>query len=107
MAWETRSRGGRYYTQSKKIKGRVVRRYIGTGEYAELIARLDGMQAARRRRRDAERARLLREAEAETTRIDSDAALLGVLCDALLKRVMMDAGYHQHHRGEWRKRRER
>ena len=41
MGRETRKRGGRYYTKSKRVKGRVVREYIGTGEVAEIIATLD------------------------------------------------------------------
>ena len=32
MGWER----GRYYTRSKKVNGRVVREYVGTGQLAAL-----------------------------------------------------------------------
>jgi hypothetical protein len=38
MGWETRGRGSSYYTRSKWKGGRVVRRYVGTGPLAELVA---------------------------------------------------------------------
>jgi hypothetical protein len=34
MGWDK----GRYFTRSRKVNGRVVREYVGTGEVAELIA---------------------------------------------------------------------
>src|SRR5205807_1871348 len=45
MGWDK----GRYYTRSKKVNGRVVRRYVGTGRLAELSAELDALEREWRR----------------------------------------------------------
>ena len=101
MAWETRQRGGRYYTRSVREGGRVRREYIGIGETAALIAACD--------ERDREARWLARTADrADRQRIEHvDAALaeLDALTDALARLALVAAGYHRHHRGEWRKRR--
>ena len=102
MAWETRQRGGRYYTRSKKIGGRVIREYVGTGLAGELAAALD---ARRRAERQAEQAAWRRDLE----RIKSAIAPLEEFCDTvevLARASLLLAGYHQHNRGEWRRRRE-
>lgn len=102
MAWETRARGGRYYTRSRKVDGRVVREYVGGGAVGELAARLDARDRAGRR---AERARLdvvKREAEAAGAAL----AELDAIGEALARGALLAAGYRRHHRGEWRKRRD-
>jgi hypothetical protein len=94
MAWEK----GRYYTRSRKVNGRVVREYVGTGEAAEQVARLD---ASTRQEREARRA-----ARAELAALDAPLDDLAEVTDLLAQAVLVAAGYRRHHRGEWRKRRE-
>ena len=98
MGWER----GRYYTRSRKVNGRVVREYVGVGRVAELAAQLDAIE---RQQREAERAAR----RAERTKLDALDTLLDELNDLaeLLARAALEAaGFHQHKRGEWRRRRE-
>ena len=103
MAWEARG-SRRYYTRSKRVNGRVVREYVGAAgaPAAELAAAADGLRRLGReaaaRERHAEQARH-REAEAPLVR-------LCALSDALTRAALLAAGFHQHHRGQWRRRRE-
>jgi hypothetical protein len=99
MAWERRSRGTRYYTRSKKIGGQVVREYVGGGVLGALAAQ-----------RDADgRAKIEQEARAWNAlrvRLEQADAAAQELCEATEVAagiVLVLAGYHQHHRGEWRK----
>jgi hypothetical protein len=101
MGWERRTRGGLYYTRSRREGGRVVREYVGAGVAAELSARLD---AARREKAERQRA----EARVEAERLDAAEATLDDLCEAadtLAGAALLAAGYHRHDRGEWRRRR--
>ncbi len=103
MGWERRTRGGLYYTRSRRESGRVVREYIGTGLAAELAGRRDAGERAEQQRRTA----LWR---VERDRLDAADRALGELCDlseALARGALLLAGYHRHDRGEWRRRRER
>lgn len=97
VSWETRERGGRYYTRSKREDGRVVREYVGTGEIAELLAHAD---EAIRRNREAERARGC----AELDRVEGLVAPVLEMDDAvkvLVRASFVAVGYHRH-KGEWR-----
>ncbi len=101
MGWEPRERGGLYYTRSRKVDGRVVREYVGTGPMAELAAEAD----ARERRRREEEAEAWRE---ERERMEALEAPIEELCEAaevIARAALIASGYRQHHRGEWRKRR--
>ena len=99
MGWER----GRYYTRSRKVNGRVVREYIGGGEVARLVAEMDAIARDERKAKAAAW-------RAEKGRMDSlDAEVAAVCCmvDLVARAVLTAAGYHQHHRSEWRKRRGR
>lgn len=97
MGWDK----GRYYTRSKRVSGKVVREYIGCGPRGEAAAREDA--ADREQRRTQHEA--VRRARAEVRPFDTMMCELNALTDRLVRGVLTEAGYRQHKRGEWRKRR--
>jgi hypothetical protein len=84
MAWETRERGGRYYTRSRRKDGRVVREYLGGGLVGELASETDRIRWERREIDDLCRRRGLERLE------------------ILLRAHLIAAGYHRR-KGEWRR----
>ena len=99
--WESRERGGLYYTRSRKERGRVIREYVGGGILGELAAHMD---AENRRLREDEEASQREERE----RLDALTAPVEELCEAaevIARAALLASGYHRHNRGEWRKRR--
>lgn len=101
MAWETRQRGGRYYTRSRKVGGRVQREYLGSGPSAEALAALDAIDREEREAA-ARRQRAERERDAEAFAV---LARLNDAAEAVARAALVAAGYRQHRRGEWRRRR--
>jgi hypothetical protein len=96
MAWE---RG--YYYRVRKVAGRVVREYIGTGELAEVAAQVDAMNRAdREAEREARRAQ-----KAELDALGAGVKDLDELADLLARAALLAAGYRQRKRGEWRRKR--
>ena len=93
----------RYFYYNEWLDGRSRRRYVGYGPTADLAA-----CHADLRRVEREVRRRQRRAEDEPWEA-AEAALsdLGRLTDLVLRAAMAVAGYHQHARGTWRKRRER
>jgi hypothetical protein len=98
MGWDK----GRYYTRSRKVQGRVVREYVGTGRVAELAARSDALERERRRL-DALEAR---DEIAGLKALEGELKKLVEAADLAARAALVAAGYHQHRRGEWRRRRE-
>jgi hypothetical protein len=101
MAWEARSRGrGRYYTRSRKVAGRVVREYIGTGAVAELAAAADALRRAdRRAMMEARRAE-----QANWQAALAPLLELSRVADLMARAALLAGGYHRHSR-TWRKKR--
>ena len=99
MAWERRG-SNLYYYQSKRVDGRVLKKYVGTGEVAQAIAQADET-IRRSRAARSERARV----ELEEARTLASAG--EELCEAaeiLAVAELVASGYHRH-KGEWRMRR--
>lgn len=99
MAWETRSGGGRYYTRSRRVNGRVVREYVGCGEKGELAAHADAEQRAER---EVERA-LIRADRARAQAIDAKLTALHQAVEILTRGILLASGFERHKR-QWRKR---
>ena len=103
MAWETRDGKGQYYTRSKRVNGRVEREYVGGGLAGELAAAGDAKRRVERERKRQAWGSEKDEIQAAEAAVDCYSRGLERLTTALL----VNAGYHRHHRGEWRKRRGR
>lgn len=106
MAWETRERGQRYYTRSRRVAGRVVREYVGRGLIGELAAREDATRReARRVAQKTGREQRQRERAAEH-QVRELVATVERLAAVLTTITLAAAGYHRPKRGVWRRRRE-
>jgi hypothetical protein len=100
MGWD---KGGRYYTRSRKVNGKVVREYVGGGDFGRLAALIDADgRALREEERQIRRAERDRYNTLERTLDDLDR-----LTDLVAEAALLAAGYRRHNRGEWRKRRVR
>lgn len=108
MGWERR--GGRYYLyRNRRVNGRPVKEYLGCQDpwgFGELLA--DDLD--RLRRRQAKVRRLTRQHVAvQRGRVDQFVAAVAAENDRLrtvADGVLSALGYHRHHQGEWRMRRD-
>jgi hypothetical protein len=100
MGWERRGRH-RYFFWRKKVRGKESRTFVGRGPEAELAAALEQM-----RREQSEQQRRRRRAEqARWEAADEALARVVAVTKLLVRAALRGGGYHQHQRGEWRKRR--
>jgi hypothetical protein len=99
MPWEQRGKH-RYFYQTRRRNGRQQRYYLGRGPEAELAAAAIELRRAQREAdRAAARAREERWQEAELA-----LAEMSIISDLLVRAALYAAGYHQHARGDWRRR---
>ncbi len=100
MGLETRKGRGAYYYRKKRIDGRVVSEYVGTGDIAILA---EAYYERDRHNREAA-IRLRREEREKAESIDKVVAELSETIDVLLQASLHADGFHKH-KGEWRRRR--
>ena len=95
-----------YYTRSKRVNGKVQREYISSGSMALLDASLD--EAERIKLREVKRLEQKRWQREQEDSESLDAAVNSVSGNAVVmfQASMETAGFHQHSRGEWRKKRQ-
>jgi hypothetical protein len=98
MGWDK----GRYYTRSRKVGGRVVREYVGSGRVAELAAQLDSL-AKEQRRLDAA---IMRGEKSDLAATDAEILAVVESADLAARAALLAAGFRRHKRGEWRKQRD-
>jgi hypothetical protein len=98
-------RGNRsYYYRQRKVRGRVLRTYVGAAgtPEAERAAALDAERRARRLAGWED----LRQAQARWEQAEAPLLSLVALADRLGAAALCLGGFYQHERGEWRRRRE-
>ncbi len=95
-------RGGRvYYYDARRVNGRVVKTYAGSGNAAALLARFDALDREHSRLKAADRRRRDERTAATTAKLRKWLARV----DAVVGGAMTAAGWHRPKRGEWRKKR--
>src|SRR4051794_29061450 len=99
MGWEER-RGKRYYYRKRRIGGRVISEYVGSGEAAEVAAAQDN---AARTQRAASRALLANE-QIQYEAMNQVVAQFQAAVRTQVRAQLETQGYHQH-KGQWRRKR--
>jgi len=104
MGWETR-KGKRYLYIKMREGGRVVSQYVGAASALGEFHRGSELSFyAARRALERKRAAIRAERE-EMDLLSGEVADLCDGIDAVMRASLLLAGYHQHDRGQWRKRR--
>lgn len=100
MGWETKG-DKRYYYRKKRVGGRIVSEYVGSGDIGEQAERAD-REAKQRRKAESEQ---LRRTKEEIRELDQQIKQSLKQVKAALGAVLETSGYH-YHKGEWRKQRD-
>ena len=99
MAWELGRRGQRFYTRTRRVGGRRVREYLGSGPRAQAAAEADGLRRAQRqaeaaaRRRERDR---LAEADGLVLQLFDEAGLVASAVLAASGLVLLLVGLLDH-----------
>lgn len=99
MGWETR-RGRLYYYRKERSGSRVRSVYVGGGETAMLISRLETIRRDEAETEREDRRRALTKLERQDAMIEAACRLI----DAVTEAALIATGFHTHRR-QWRKRR--
>lgn len=99
MAWDSRG----YYYKSRRIGGRVVRDYFGSGAAGQLAEAFD---LDEHDRIEFERFKV-RAVRQQLEQEDREAARASRIVQERLSAALEASGYRRHHRGEWRRTRAR
>ena len=95
MGWERRG-PYQYYFRKETQHGRTVRKSLGRGPAAIAAAAADAARRQEQERAHTERHHL--------TTLDQQGDQVWRLVTQLMQATLLVAGYHQHHRSEWRHR---
>lgn len=101
MSWQKRG-NARYYTRTRRVSGKLVRQYFGSGPEAEAAAEEDRLRQEARKQAALEWAELV----AEQARLEQAIDDLLRQAKSLAEAALLEAGCHQHKRQWRRKRRE-
>jgi len=105
MSWEKRGQNGPYYTESKRINGKIKRSYIGQGELADIAAQWDQIARENREFEQYCQKELKKEEAQKRQEINQALTTLANVTDALVEEALKEAGFHNH-KGQWRKKRD-
>ena len=99
MGWEKRG-SGQYYYRKKRVNGRVVSEYVGSGILAEATQMLDQIEKEKTDLEKIEQQIEREQAAAMDQAIDQNLESIG----ELINNILIGHGYHKV-KGEWRKKR--
>jgi hypothetical protein len=99
MGWEVRN-GHSYYYRSRRVNGKPVREYHGTGLRALLAVEQDEADRAQRE----ERRRAVAAELAEIAALEAPLAAFCAAAETIARAALLATGHHRHDRGEWRRR---
>jgi hypothetical protein len=95
MGWEWRGSYGPYYIRKHRVNGQVIRQSYGRG-LAAVQAAMEDAQRRAVHQQEWERRQYM-------AHLDADVGVLDQTITILMKAQLLLAGYHQHHRSEWRR----
>lgn len=100
MGFENRGNGSYYYKKERE-GGKVVSRYVGSGETARLISLMDRFEAEDKAAKRFEQ----QQSRAKAEQFEQELSEIEQVFDNLITAYLLANGYHQTSSREWRKKR--